>query len=160
MFTPQPEHTSTVLTQHPFLVWQDDDYLYLVMEYLPGGDVMVRYASSPHLCAFMLQETHLRAKWAVCQASQMNDMNEPTIICSAPVIICQAQSAMSQLGGGGADAAHAQGHPERGGDALLHRGDRARAGVHPQALLHSQVQREPAPFKGRAAGGLEVNICT
>lgn len=28
-------------SSNPFPVRQDDDYLYLVMEYLPGGDVMV-----------------------------------------------------------------------------------------------------------------------
>ena len=28
---------------------QDDDYLYLIMEYLPGGDVMVRHIGSHQL---------------------------------------------------------------------------------------------------------------
>ncbi len=39
-----------------------------------------------------------------------------------------------------ADAADAEGHPQRGGDALLHRGDGARTGVHSQAALHPQVR--------------------
>ena len=30
---------------------QDDDYLYLIMEYLPGGDVMVRALPVTSFCA-------------------------------------------------------------------------------------------------------------
>ena len=30
------------------MVVQDDDYLYLIMEYLPGGDVMVRAEPLPY----------------------------------------------------------------------------------------------------------------
>lgn len=40
-------HHSAVAPEAPGGGPQDDDFLYLVMEYLPGGDVMVRYIRRP-----------------------------------------------------------------------------------------------------------------
>lgn len=54
------------------LVVQDEDHLYLMMEYLPGGDVMVRYNNH---CAFMQSrrfmqtENKLRPPLTSCNSS-------------------------------------------------------------------------------------------
>ena len=47
-------HTCAFPTQYPCVVRQDDDYLYLVMEYLPGGDVMVSTMPSPPHDAYII----------------------------------------------------------------------------------------------------------
>ena len=140
-------------SQHPSPVRQDDEYLYLVMEYLPGGDVMVSALPArrmPQQYLYAVTFT-LALDGSHVQAINMQ-WHQDSVLWQAWLVVPPPEC-------GGADAAHAQGHPERGGDALLHRGDRARAGVHPQALLHSQVPREPAPQRGLAAEGLQFNAC-
>ena len=109
---------------------QDDEYLYLIMEYLPGGDVMV---------------------WG---ATWLMPVSLP---CSRGLEHARPTSHDTDLFAA-ADAADAEGHPERGGHALLHRGDGAGAGVHPPPQLHPQVlvgvavvQHAIEPCQGTAA---------
>ena len=94
---------------------QDDEYLYLIMEYLPGGDVMVSCIPLASTVALPCLAEHVIAR-------------------------CLFDTDPSAA----ADAADAEGHPERGGDALLHCGDGAGAGVHPPPQLHPQVLFETA----------------
>lgn len=172
---------------------QDADWLYLVMDYLPGGDVMVRWRPSP-----LFPEPCTPADGAPGRSSGARAMSvdwahgfvrtekpenvrtsqvELCYHCYALLLLLRAQasdlaveeSAAEQCwssevpvraawaawaaggGRGGADAADAQGHPQRGDDAVLHRGDGPGPGVHPPPQLHSSVTppAPPSPRRGR-----------